>query len=313
MKRDFNYPSKDGRTMIHAIEWKPEGEVLAVVQIVHGMCEFVNRYDRFAKYLNEKGIYVTGNDHLGHGASVVDDEMHGYFAEKDGNGCVIGDIQSLREMTQKKYPEVPYFILGHSMGSFLTRQYLTMYGEGLAGAIISGTAYQSPAALAAGKAMCRSIARFRGWKHRSKTVNNMALGSYNKAFEPARTPNDWLTKDMRIVDDYCANPWDNFVFTLNAYYNLFVGLEKAEKQENINRIPKTLPIFVVAGGDDPVGNCGEGPRKVAEIYRKSGIRDTQVKIYPEDRHEILNETDHDEVDRDLLKWMITKGKLDIKI
>nr|WP_027870439.1 alpha/beta hydrolase [[Eubacterium] cellulosolvens] len=313
MKRDFNYPSKDGKTMIHAIEWKPEGEILAVVQIVHGMCEFVNRYDRFAKYLNERGIYVTGNDHLGHGASVVDDEMHGYFAEKDGNGCVIGDIQSLRELTQKKYPGVPYFILGHSMGSFLTRQYITMYGEGLAGAIISGTGYQSAATLAAGKAMCRTIARFRGWKHRSAVVNNMALGSYNKPFEPARTPNDWLTKDRKIVDDYCANPWDNFVFTLNAYYNLFVGLEKAEKQENINRIPKTLPIFVVAGGDDPVGNCGEGPRKVAEIYRKSGIRDTQVKIYPEDRHEILNETDHEEVDRDLLKWMITKGKLDITI
>jgi alpha-beta hydrolase superfamily lysophospholipase len=307
MKRDFNYPSKDGKTWIHAVVWEPEGEVHAVLQIVHGMVEFVNRYDRFARFLNAHGILVTGNDHLGHGASVVDDEKHGYFAEKDGNACVIGDMHELRQLTRKKYPEVPYFILGHSMGSFLTRQYITMYGEGLAGAIISGTGYQNPAALAAGKAMCRTIARFRGWEHRSSVINNMALGSYNKPFEPARTSNDWLTKDKAIVDDYCANPWCNFVFTLNGYYNLFVGLEKAEKQENIDRIPKTLPIFVVAGGEDPVGNRGEGPRKVAEIYRKSGIRDTQVKIYPMDRHEILNETDHEEVDTDLLKWMVKKG------
>ncbi|MCC6095634.1 MAG: alpha/beta hydrolase, partial [Eubacterium sp.] len=228
MKKDFRYPSKDGRTSIHALEWIPDGEVKAVVQIVHGMVEFVDRYDRIARLLNTKGIYVVGNDHLGHGASVVSEEDYGYFAEKDGNACVIGDMHTLREMTEKKYPGIPYFILGHSMGSFLTRQYITEYGRGLAGAVISGTGYQSKGTLRAAKAVCRTIATFKGWKYRSKMVDNMALGSYNKKFEPARTANDWLTRDTAIVDAYCANPWNNFRFTLNAYYNLFTGLEKAE-------------------------------------------------------------------------------------
>ena len=306
MKKDFRYPSKDGRTSIHAIEWLPDGEVKAVVQIVHGMVEFVDRYDRIAKLLNAEGVYVVGNDHLGHGASVVSEEDYGYFAEKDGNGCVIGDMQSLRERTEKKYPGIPYFILGHSMGSFLTRQYITEYGEGLSGAIISGTGYQSAATLKAGKAMCRTIAAFKGWRYKSALVNNMALGSYNKKFEPARTANDWLTHDTVVVDAYCANPWNNFMFTLNAYYNLFKGLEIAEDEQNIQRIPKTLPILIVSGGEDPVGNFGETPVKVAEIYRKCGIQDVECKIYPGDRHEILNELDHDKVDQDLIAWISEK-------
>ncbi len=302
-KRDFNYPSADEMTLIHAIEWIPEGNVRAVVQIVHGMVEFVDRYDRFAGFLAGNGIYVTGNDHLGHGASVITDDRHGYFADEDGNGCVISDIHALRKMTQEKYPGVPYFILGHSMGSFLTRQYITMFGAGLAGAIISGTGYQPVATLHVAETLCSGIAKVRGWGYRSSLVNNMALGSYNKAFKPARTPNDWLTKDEQIVDAYCLNPWNNFMFTLNAYYNLFLGLEKAENPDNIARIPKTLPVFVVAGGDDPVGNKGEGPKKVADEYKAAGIRDVQCRIYPGDRHEILNELDHDIVDRELLEWI----------
>ncbi|MGN0362797.1 MAG: serine aminopeptidase domain-containing protein [Bilifractor sp.] len=306
MKRDFRYPSKDGRTSIHALEWIPDGEVKAVVQIVHGMVEFVDRYDRIARLLNTNGIYVVGNEHLGHGASVVSEEDYGYFAEKNGNGCVIGDMQTLREMTEKKYPGIPYFMLGHSMGSFLTRQYITEYGEGLAGAVISGTGYQSKGTLRAAKAMCRTIATFRGWKYRSKMIDNMALGSYNKKFEPARTANDWLTRDTEIVDAYCANPWNNFRFTLNAYYNLFTGLEKAEDEKNIEKIPKDLPLLIFSGGDDPVGNFGEGPKKVAEIYQKCGIQDVTCRIYPGDRHEVLNEVDHDVADRDLIAWILQK-------
>lgn len=308
MKRDFRYPSKDGRTSIHAIEWIPDGEVSAVVQVVHGMVEFVDRYDRIANLLNTKGIYVVGNDHLGHGASVVSEEDYGYFAEKDGNRCVIGDIQSLREMTEKKYPGVPYFILGHSMGSFLTAQYIEEYGEGLSGAVISGTGYQSAGTLRTGKAICKTIAAIKGWRYRSSFVNNMALGSYNKKFEPARTANDWLTRDTAIVDAYCANPWNNFMFTLNAYYNLFTGIETAEKEENISRIPKELPVLIVSGGDDQVGNFGKGPAKVAENFRKCGVRDVKCRIYPGDRHEILNELDHEVVDGELIDWITDKSR-----
>ena len=302
-KYDFSYLSADGMTPIHAIEWVPDGEVKGVVQILHGMVEFVDRYDRFARFLNEHGIYVTGNDHLGHGASVISDDSHGYFAKENGNLCVIKDIQSLRVRTEKKYPDVPYFMLGHSMGSFLLRQYITMYGDGLAGVIISGTGYQEPGLLTFMMGVCRTKAAFQGWDHRSVSIDKLALGSYNKAFEPARTKNDWLTKDEAIVDAYNQNPWNNFMFTLNGYYNLFRGLRWAEDPKEIEKIPKDLPILIASGGSDPVGNMGKGPQKVAGIYRSAGIRHVTCVLYPGDRHEILNETDHDNVDRDFLSFI----------
>ncbi|MDO4621324.1 MAG: alpha/beta fold hydrolase [Eubacteriales bacterium] len=302
-KREFNYPSLDRETRIHAIEWIPDGEVKAVVQLVHGMVEFIDRYDRLARFLNENGIYVTGNDHLGHGASVVSDDRHGYFAKKNGNACVIGDLHQLRKLTEKKYPGVPYFILGHSMGSFLTRQYIELHGEGLKGAVICGTQYMSIGMLRTAKALAASIGKVRGDMYRSKLLNDMAIGSFNKNFEPSRTPNDWLTKDEEIVDAYCENPWNNFQFTTNAYYNMFTGMEASLKKENMERIPKDLPLYVIAGGDDPVGDCGKGPRKLAEIYQALGIRDVVCRIYEGDRHEIFNELDHEVVDRELLDWI----------
>ena len=306
MKKDFTYPSKDGRTGIHAMEWIPEGEVKAVLQIAHGMVEFIGRYDRFGTFLASQGICVVGNDHLGHGASVVSQGDHGYFAEKDGNLCVIGDMHTLRELTQEKYPGIPYFLLGHSMGSFLARQYIEIHGEGLAGAIIMGTGMQPPAVLTAALAICRIDAALKGWRHRSSLLFNMALGSNNKKFEPARTKNDWLTKDEAIVDAYNANPWNNFKFTTNGYYNMFSGIAYAQKEENLKKIPRDLPILIVSGAEDPVGNFGEGPKQLEEVYRKTGLTDVRLKLYPGDRHEILNELDHDAVDADILSWVREK-------
>ena len=206
MKQEFYYPSKDGLTQIHAIEWIPEGEVRGILQIAHGMVEFIDRYDRYASFMASKGFYVVGNDHLGHGKSVTDESQLGYFAKHDGNFCVLGDMQQLREDTRKKYPDVPYFILGHSMGSFLARQFIEKFGEGLAGAIIMGTAYQQPATLDLAIGLTAVFQQARGGHYRSEMINNMALGSYNAAFEPGRTKNDWLTKDEAIVDAYMANP-----------------------------------------------------------------------------------------------------------
>ena len=303
MKKEFTYPSKNGRTKIHAIAWKPEREVRAVLQIAHGMVEFVDRYDRFAEVLRAEGIYVVGNDHLGHGQSVTDETRLGFFGEPDGNAFVIGDMHELRLRTEKEFPGIPYFLLGHSMGSFLVRQYIEMYGRGLSGAIISGTGYQSPGTLRAGKMLCTVIGRTKGWQYRSKFINNMALGSYNKTFEPARTSADWLTRDEAVVDAYVAEPLCQFVFTVNGYYHLFRGLEYAQASENLSKIPKDLPILVLAGGKDPVGNFGKDPVKVAEIYRQTGIQDVDCRIYPDDRHEILNELDKEKVDRDILDWI----------
>ena len=303
MKREFYYPSKDKRTQIHAIEWIPETEVRGVLQIAHGMVEFIDRYDRFATFMASKGFYVVGNDHLGHGKSVTDEKQLGFFAEKEGNLCVIGDMQQLREDTRKKYPDVPYFLLGHSMGSFLTRQYIEVHGDGLAGAIVMGTGYQPMATLNLGICLTGVLHRVKGGHHRSAMVNNMALGSYNKTFEPGRTKNDWLTKDEAIVDAYEANPLNQFVFTVNGYNNLFRGMRFAQQQTNLDKIPKDLPILVVSGQNDPVGEFGKGPKIVAETYRKTGIKDVTLKLFPDDRHEILNELDKEAVDQYLLEWI----------
>ncbi len=302
-KQEFFYPSKDGLTQIHAVEWIPEGDVRGILQIAHGMVEFIDRYDRFASFMASNGFYVVGNDHLGHGKSVTDESRLGYFAEHDGNACVIGDMQQLREDTRKKYPAVPYFLLGHSMGSFLARQFIELYGEGLSGAVIMGTSWQNPATLDFAMGLTSLLQRIRGGLYRSSLVNSMALGSYNASFEPARTKCDWLTRDEAVVDAYAANPLNQFVFTVNGYYNLFRGLRFAERQENLDKIPKSLPILVVSGGQDPVGERGKGPTAVAESFRKTGVQDVTLKLYPDDRHEILNELDRDTVDRDILQWI----------
>ncbi len=303
MKQEFFFPSKDGLTQIHAIEWIPDGEVRGVLQIAHGMVEFIDRYDRFASFMSSQGFYVVGNDHLGHGKSVTDESQLGYFARHDGNLCVLGDMQRLREDSAKKYPDVPYFILGHSMGSFLTRQFIEMYGTGLAGAIIMGTGYQPSLTLNMGIALTSLLGKFKGDHHRSAMVNNMALGSYNAKFEPGRTKNDWLTKDEAIVDAYEANPLNQFTFTVNGYNNLFRGMKYAQQRKNLEMIPKELPVLVISGADDPVGEFGKGPKIVAQSYRDNGIKDVTLKLFDGDRHEILNELDHDAVDRYLLEWI----------
>lgn len=303
MKQHFYFPSSDGVTKIHAIQWIPEGKIKAVLQISHGMVEYIDRYDRFAKYLNEFGIYVVGNDHLGHGESVAAEEKHGYFKHPDGNECVIKDLHRLRRLTQKQYPDMPYFMLGHSMGSFLIREYMMIHGEGLSGVIVMGTGSQPSLVLKAGKLICRMIASFKGWDYRSTLVDKMAFSSNNKRFEPGRTPQDWLTKDEAIVDAYRAHPWCTFIFTLDGFYQLFRTIQFIQKKKNIEQIPKDLPLFFVAGADDPVGNFGEDVKKIYESYQSVGIRNLQMKLYEKDRHEILNETDYAVVYEDLRKWI----------
>ncbi len=303
MRDEFYFPSKDGNTEIHTIEWKPEGEVRAVLQICHGMVEYIRRYDEFAQFLCGEGYYVVGNDHLGHGKSIQAKSEYGFFNEKYGNACVLGDMHTLRQRTEKKYPGVPYFMLGHSMGSSLLRQYIQMYGNGLSGAVLMGTvADHKKAALLFGKRLCRVMAAFRGWHYRSKMVDNLVLGAYNKKFKPARTRADWITSDNENLDMYVADPLCSFMSTVNAYYNVFSGMIGIQRKESVYMIPKGLPVLFVSGADDPVGEFGKGVRKIYEKYCAAGIRDVTLRLYTGDRHEILNETDRDQVYKDLLGW-----------
>jgi len=298
MKQEFYYPSKDGQTQIHAIEWRPEGAPIAVLQMCHGMVEHIDRYSRFAQYLADHGFYVVGHDHLGHGKSVTAPEKLGFFHKGDGNDCVIGDIHALRLRTREKYPELPYFMMGHSMGSFLLRQYLGLYGEGVSGAIIMGTGDQASLTLRGGMLVCRLIALFKGWEHRSHFVNKMAMGGFKKEYGKA-----WLSRDTGNVDVYGKDPLCGFVFTVNAFYHMFEGMARMNKQEGAGRFPKTLPMLFVSGQEDPVGAHGAGVEAVYRRYQAHGAQKAAIKLYPEDRHEILNEMDRDTVYRDLLAFL----------
>ena len=301
-KKEFTYPSDDHKTPIHAIRWEPDGPAAGILQISHGMVEYIGRYGEFARYLCERGYVVTGNDHLGHGLSVTGDEMHGYFAKENGNRSVLRDIHKLREITQEMYPGVPYFLLGHSMGSFLARQYLCMNGKGMAGAVIMGTGYQPKAVTALGMTLCRMIASIAGWNYRSRLVDAMAFGSYNRKFgSPAGK--EWLSRSEENVAAYVKDPWCSFRFTLNGYYNLFYSIHMLSDEEILDRMPKDLPVLFVSGDQDPVGQFGKGVQKVCDTFRRKGMKDVTCRFYKDDRHEILNEIDREQVYEDIFRWM----------
>lgn len=304
MKEEFYFPSKDGNTEIHTIEWKPAGQVRAVLQMCHGMVEYIERYSEFAEYLCSHGFYVVGNDHLGHGKSVQTEKEYGYFHAKYGNSCVLGDMHTLHQRTAKKYPGVPYFMLGHSMGSILVRQYIQMYGNELDGAILMGVVQEQPkVVLDCGMELCQVLSVLRGGHYRSKLVDDMVTGSFNKKFAPNTTRADWVTSDKERLEAYCADPLCSFRFTVNAYYHMLAGMKKMQKKEGVFMIPKNLPILLAAGTEDPCGGMGKGVRKIYEKYKKAGIKDISLRLYAGDRHELLNEIDRTQVYLDLYEWM----------
>lgn len=306
-KSIFQFSSADKQTKIYAVKWMPDqGEIKGVLQISHGMIEYVERYEGFAEFMTQQGFMVVGNDHLGHGKSVRSQEQWGYFAKKNGSDIVIEDLNHLRKIIQKECPNVPYFMLGHSMGSFLLRKYLSKYGQGLCGAIIMGTGTQPNTALVLGKGMCKCLAMFLGWNYRSRFVDKLAMGGYNKRFQNEEGSGSWLTKDKEIVIAYSKEPRCSFKFTLNGHYTLFDTIHYINQSGNINKIPKDLPLLFVAGQDDPVGNYGEGVKAACRVYKKAGISDITCRLYPTDRHEILNELDRENVYKDIYKWVKDK-------
>lgn len=307
-KEEFKFRSTSNVCDIRAVRWIPDKEPIAILQISHGMVEFIDRYEDFAKFLCSKGFLVTGNDHLGHGESVNSKDDWGYFAEHNGNEYVLKDLHELTKITKESYPNLPYFFLGHSMGSFYARQYLCEYGNELDAAIVMGTGFAPMAAVKAGMAVCNAIALVKGWRYRSELVNNMACGSYNKKFEPARTHADWLTKDEKIVDWYVKEPKCSFLFTVNGYYNMFKGIGKLHDKKYLSNVPKELSILFVSGMDDPVGDFGKQVKESLQSLADVGVKDLAIKLYPNDRHEILNEIDRDKVYDDLYNWLEAKIK-----
>ncbi|MGN0374099.1 MAG: alpha/beta fold hydrolase [Butyrivibrio sp.] len=304
IKKEFNFLSRNGRDKCHACSWEPEkGQIKAVFQIVHGMQEYVKRYDTFATFLAEEGFLVVGADHLGHGLTAATDKDLGYFTEKDAPTILVRDVHRLKKMIQEEHPGIPYFIMGHSMGSFILRKYLAMYGKGIDGAILISTGYQPAIVTSVAIFFTNFIRIFHGDRYKSRFITGLAFGSYLKRIPDARTSSDWLTKDDDIIKTYRADKYCTFKFSLNAYRALFGLVRFACNPRNLTKISKELPIFLISGEEDPVGNYGKGVVKVYEQFRSLGIKDVEIKLYPDCRHEILNESNKEEVYNDILNWI----------
>jgi alpha-beta hydrolase superfamily lysophospholipase len=297
MKQEFCFLSTDGDHSVHGLRWIPEGEVKAVLQIVHGMSEHIERYDEFGCFLAQRGVAVVGHSHLGHGLTARNEAELGWFGEPDGNELLIGDIHTVREMTRDQYPGVPYFILGHSMGSFLTRQYLGLHGEGLNGAVIMGTSDLPGALLGSAAVLCRLMAIFRGWQYRSPLIDSFIIRGYER-----KMGMEWLSKNEKSTNSYAEDPRCGFAFTLNGFYHFFRTVERVNGLEVAGQFPKDIPILFTAGSEDPVGSNGKCVATVYSRYKKQGAN-ARIKLYPGDRHEILNELDRLAVFEDILAWM----------
>lgn len=304
MRTDFYFDSC-GAGQIHCCRWSPEGEVKAVLQIVHGIAEFVERYDAFANYLNSLGYLVVAEDHMGHGKSINGEGIQGYF--HGGWFSAVDDTYRLLKDTKAEYPDVPYILFGHSMGSFMARTILCKYPDsGIAAAIICGTGWQPTFALPALIKVVEGICRKTGETKPNEKLQGMVFGSYNGKVEHPRTPYDWLTRDAKIVDDYVAHPLCGFTASCGLLREMMKGIYYIQQPKNLANMRKDLPVFFIAGGDDPVGSYSKGIHQAAEAFRKAGMTDVSVRIYPLCRHEILNEINKEEIFEDVSQWVTNK-------
>ena len=301
---EFFFPSSDGKTLIHVNQWTPsERRILGVVQIAHGVAEYGARYAPFARFLCGHGFVVVAHDHLGHGQSLIPGGPMVYLGEKDGWWNVVDDMECLRSRVAKVFPDRPYFLFGHSMGSFLSRTHLIRYPGRLDGCILCGTGHQSPALIAGGKLIADREIRRLGKKAFSARADDLAFGAYNKAFAPTRTRFDWVSASEENVDAYIADPLCGGDTTLGLFRDMLDGLSYITRQSNMDKMDADLPVFFIAGDQDPVGDMGKGVRKAHDCFKKAGIRDLSIKLYHGLRHEILNEASRQYVYRDVLDWL----------
>lgn len=302
--KEVYIPSTNNRNQLHVAIWEPERETKAILQISHGMLEYIVRYDDFAKHLNQQGILVIGNDHLGHGQSVLDESEFGYFGKEKGS-AVVDDLYEVTKYAKNQYGEnIPYFLMGHSMGSFMARRYLMSYGEKITGAIISGTGYKTVPVLDAASFFTAVTKLFHGERYRSPFLKWLAFHTYNRKIADVKTKNDWLTRDEAVVAAYNENPYCKFSFTVNGYETLFGVIKYIQKQNNWEKTPKQLPILMIAGEEDPVGSYGKDVKKVYKKYQQMGCSHIELRLYKDDRHELVNELDREGVYEDISQWIL---------
>ncbi len=306
-KEEFYFDSRDGVHKLHAVKWSPEITMpVCIVHIVHGMSEHIDRYDEFARFLAGKSIMVVGDDHLGHGKSVNPGEPYGYFCKDDAPGVLVQDEHRLKKTVQKLYPGIPYIILGHSMGSFITRNYMLRYGTDVDGVILCGTGMQSKFLLHVAKVLAAVQRVFCGQKHKSGLINAVAFGRYNRRIQNPKTHVDWLSRNEENVARYIEDPLCGFTFTVNGFAALFQLIRNLYDSEKLKKMPKELPVLFISGEEDPVGNYGKRVQHVYQSYKDIGMENVQIKLYPDDRHELLNEVDREVVYGDIYRWILQR-------
>lgn len=298
---DIRFDSANGSDQVAGYFFTEPGvEPKAILQISHGMCEYIGRYRDFAAFMARNGFAVCGNDHLGHGAT-SGGGLDGYFAPQDGRRYVLRDLKTMNELARRKWPGLPLVFLGHSMGSFFARKFAAEYPDALDALVISGTGGPNPVS-GVGKFVTSLLIKLKGGKARSALVQKLAFGAYLDRIEAPATPYDWISKDPEIVAAYAKDPKCTFTFTLSAFKELVSIQQEVNQPGWAASLKKDTPVYLFSGDMDPVGDYGRGVRKVYESLRAAGVRDVQLKLYAGGRHEMLNEAERAQVYEDVLAW-----------
>jgi alpha-beta hydrolase superfamily lysophospholipase len=295
---EFELRTDDGLSLL-ARRWRPEGGPRAVVQIAHGLAEHSARYARLAAALNARGYAVYANDHRGHGPKAAAADL-GHFADEKGWDKVVGDLWTMSRQIAQEQPGVPIVFLGHSLGSFLGQDFVARHSDALAGAVFSGSSGKPPAIATVGGIVARAERLRLGKRGKSPLIDSMWFGAYNKPFSPPRTAFDWLSRDEKEVDAYVADAHCGFPFTTQLAVDVIDALPGLLSPAPLARFRKDLPIYIFSGERDPVGANLKG--LIADL-RAAGFTKLATRVYPGARHETLNETNREEVTRDLIDWL----------
>ena len=303
VKNRVQYPSADGASTVAAFiytceEAKP---FKAIIQLTHGMAEHIARYDDFAFFLAKNGYIVCGNDDLGHGETVKLGGTKGFFAEKQGYEAVLEDIHQLSKMAVEQY-KLPLVLFGHSMGSFFASAYAAKYGSELKALILSGTGGENKQ-VGSAIMLAKVLKIFGGSKKPSALLDKMAFGAFAKAVANSRTAFDWLSRDEAQVDKYIGDEYCGFTFTTGGFADMFRLISFTRGPQWAPLVPKNLPVYIFSGMADPVGGNGLGVTSVFDSLKKAGVERVSLKLYPEGRHEMLNETNKQDVYTDILNWV----------
>lgn len=278
-------------------------EKKAVIQIIHGMGEHAARYKRLAEVLVPQGYVLYANDHRGHGLTAGTVDQIGYFEDGHFWKDTQNDLKIFTQLIKKENPNIPFFLLGHSMGSLLARDYISNTSESIRGVILSGTGGDPGTLGTVGLGLSKLLASIYGRKKRSEFLRKISFGKFNKEFAPMRTKADWISKDEQVVDVYVSDEMCSKTFTSGFWIDLLSGVRKINTRDTYQSTNPDLPIYIFSGDRDPVGDFGKGVKEVYGKYKEAGVTDIECVLYPNGRHEMLNETNRDEVISSLVQWM----------